>query len=202
MKLNFLNKRAETVIEVVVALFVIGIGLAVSSILTNRVMHLMNHSRLHSQGRLLAMEGIEAVQNIVHTNLLRYSDDDCWRTYETSPICNASSPKMGSQDKYFSTHLDITNFTWELYEESSALQDDEVRFQLTSDYRLANKVIPSVGSPILTKAATGDIPSIYYREILVEDMGDNDFLTVHSTVKWSFKNKVYEYTAKEDISKP
>ena len=214
MKRNFLksvkSKRAETILEVTVALFIVGIGLATVSMVVNRVLNVTTRNELFLHGSFFAKEGIEAVRNIRDTNWLRYPSE-CWATIQTTSTCDPTGPMLTVGPGYYSTCFDFAEFTWELNPASGPLIDTDVLFRNNNEYRIYKEYftsIPTYGEPVYTGQTLGFEPTDYYRMIEVEPVNGVDFdddgsdpnqydgeaIKVTSTVKWPYKNEVFSYS--------
>lgn len=80
MKKLYFHHRAETLLEVIIALSVLMITLSYSaSVITSGISQLgRSHNRVIATS--LAKEGLEAMRNIIGTNLFRFNENqkDCW----------------------------------------------------------------------------------------------------------------------------
>jgi len=218
MKLFFkhiTNKKAETILEVTIALFIIGVGVTVSSMVMHRTLNITAQNKLWMQAIFLANEGLEGVKNIRDTNWLRYPEDGCWKTIETGNSCSAAtSPMMADTTNslwYYSIFFDHIDFTWELADQMNSgasnplFDSNAIRSRLPNEYSIHEKFLgPSDTKPIYIAEATGADNTYFYRRIKIQSMmadldGDSntlndEILVVTSQVKWPYKNKVNEYS--------
>src|SRR3990167_1423268 len=122
------NKRAETILEVTIALFVIGVVLNVQSITSNRMLNLTAQNHLRENGEFLAREGLEGVFDMRETNYLRYAPPECWKTIETTDVCDPSTSLMMDDTtpgaKFYSIFFDHLDFTWNLENQMEASQSN------------------------------------------------------------------------------
>lgn len=213
---KFTNKRAETILEVTIALFIIGVGITVSSMVLNRSLNITAQNKLWLEGVHFAKEGLEGVRNIRDTNLLRYSDPDCWKTIETADICDPNpvtgSPMMAKsgETKFYSMFFDHVDFTWSLENQKNYAQSDflfknpAILTRLPNEYSIFKKYLgPNETLPIYIGQTTGAENTFFYRRIRIQsvisafdvdqDGNDDEILMVTSEVKWPYRNKVFHY---------
>ncbi|MDP4008566.1 MAG: hypothetical protein Q8P68_05240 [Candidatus Peregrinibacteria bacterium] len=213
---KFTNKRAETILEVTIALFIIGVGITVSSMVLNRSLNVTAQNKLWLEGVYFAKEGLEGVRNLSDTNLLRYSDPGCWKTIETADVCDPTtpngSPMMANSEEtnFYSMFFDYVDFTWSLVEANSAndWEDNAIIARLPNEYSIFKKYLgPSETLPIYIGQTTGAENTFFYRRIHVEsitldvDQDDSDeVLMVTSEVKWPYRNKVFHYETSTELN--
>ncbi len=118
--MNFFNKnnrwkskRAETILEVIAAIFVIAVGSASATSLVVSSLRSNGLSRDNLIAMNLAVEGVEAMRNIRDSNWLRfaYDKDNCWNMKADKTVCQDSDLIPQSN---FSPVLDTTTMKWSL----------------------------------------------------------------------------------------
>lgn len=221
---NFTNRRAETILEVTIALFIIGVGITVSSMVLNRILNVTAQNKLLLQATFLAKEGIEGVQNLRDTNSLRYADLGCWKTIETANVCISAgpspSPMMDDPStgaKFYSIFFDHLDFTWSLENQMDTngsdflFSDNAVRSRLPNIYSVHEKFLgANETKPIYIEEVSGADNTFFYRRIRTQSIAlDNDadsstlpeeVMLVTSEVKWPYRNKVGHYMASMQLA--
>ena len=208
----FKNKRAETILEVTIALFIIGVGVTVSSMVMHRTLNITAGNKLWMQGMFFAKEGLEGVRNIRDTNWIKFSDPDCWKTIDTGNVCdptNAMAPL--NTTRYYSIFFDHADFTWELADQMEAgasnplFDPPTISARLANEYSIHEKFLgPSNTKPIYIADTIGAGNTYFYRRIKIQSVEadldgdsatpDEEILIVTSQVKWPYKNKVKKYS--------
>lgn len=213
---NFSNKRAETLLEVIIALFIVGMGVTTSSMILNRALNVTASNQLWVQAAFFAKEGVEAVRNIRDTNWIKFAPEDCWKTRETGNVCDpATSPMMAdsaNDENYYAIFFDYIDFTWNLegpITSTNEFTNGAILSRLPNNYSIHEKLLspsaapPDSQRPIYIEDVSGADNTNFYRQIKIEHAMlnvDNDssttseeVLIVTSTVKWPYRNKVNTY---------
>ncbi len=112
MTFPFCTKSGESLVEVIMAIFVVAIGASVAATLVVTSFQSNNFSRDNLIAVNLAAEGIEAVRSIRDTNWLQYSFDrtNCWNI-KPDAIC--SSPYQLITSGNYTVHEDLNN-RWQI----------------------------------------------------------------------------------------
>ncbi|MBT6068844.1 hypothetical protein HOG48_03740 [Candidatus Peregrinibacteria bacterium] len=208
----FKQKRAETILEVVIALFIIAIGVTTSSVVLNRAMNVTASNQLWEQAVFFAKEGLEATRNVRDTNWMKFADEECWKTIETSDVCDSlNSPMMaevGSGESYYSVFFDHVDFTWSLEGPILAINefsDAAVLMRLPNEYSIHQRFLEAdEGKPVFIGESFEAENTNFYRQIRIEALeldvdGDSstdpeEVLVVTSTMKWPYRKKVNTYS--------
>ena len=210
-KLNYMNKRAETLLEVVMALFIVGVGVTTSSAVLNRTLNVTASNQLWLQAAFFAKEGLESVRNIRDTNWIKFAPEECWKATETANLCDpATSPMMAdssSPDNYYTIFFDYVDFTPQLngpIVTANEFTNSAILSRLPNVYSIHKKFLnPSTEeNPVFGEDVSGSENTMFYRQIRIQfdeiDLdGDGiyeEVLEVTSSVKWPYRNKVNTYT--------
>lgn len=121
---QFVKRKAESLVEVIIAIFVVSLGASVATGLIVTSLQSNSFSRDNLIALNLVEEGIEAMRAIRDTNWLKYGYDKegCWNLLPSAPACPAASPNEVISDGYYTVELDANN-SWILqkYEQPLAL---------------------------------------------------------------------------------
>lgn len=187
----------ETLIEVIIALFVVAIGATTGTSLIITALQSNSFSRDNLIALNLATEGMEAMRNIRDTNWLRFgfNKPDCWNMRPVIASCNNVSNLIGEGN--FTIDLDINTMEWSLsealpqpldLENGNTVDNEKYRLQYIdldggTDHEL---YVSSQIKADLPAKISGD--SKFYRMIQVDypnnDPATSDEMTVISLVQW------------------
>lgn len=175
---NPTTKKGESLVEVIVAIFIVTIGSAVATSLIVSAIQSNVFSRDNLVALNLAEEGIETVRGMRDANWLKYSYDkeNCWNVMPKEAECEGGKPIAKG---YYTVNLDTTpnKYNWDLVKNAIALNLDD-GFD-DKDYRLSyfdiNPDIDSDSDANLTNdhdvlaknIAAGVAESIYYRMVQI-----------------------------------
>ena len=127
MKLFSYNKEkgfrpAETIVEVIIAIFVVALGSASATTLVVDALRSNGLSRDNLIAMNLAVEGIEAVRNIRDGNWLKFNYDraHCWNMKPGETACDPGALIPGTN---FVPYFNPTNMAWYLNPASSTALD-------------------------------------------------------------------------------
>lgn len=201
LKKNLISKRfsrGETLIEVVIALFVVAIGSITATSLIITALQSNSFSRDNLVALNLATEGIEAMRNIRDTNWLRFGFNKagCWNM---SPnVANCDDPNNIIIGSHYTVDLDINTMKWSLSQPMARGLDlgngnptDNEFYRLKyvdldggSDHEL---YVSTQIKPVLPAAVNGD--SKFYRMLQIDYPANAtpataDEMTVTSMVQW------------------
>lgn len=215
------SRRGESIVEVIVAVFVVALGSGVATTLIVTALQSNSFSRDNLIGLNLAVEGIEAMRTIRDTNWLRFSSnkEDCWNMMpdKGSDIddCNDPNNLIGANNMTnFTVDLDPKNYQW-LLAPINAQPLDLEKGQFNDVYRLGYADIDQAvdsdknGKPADDKdlfatstylqnnpnqgfVKVGD--SGFYRMVTVQYIvkpEEADSITVVSTVQWKSNGVVH-----------
>lgn len=106
-------RGAETLVEVVMAIFVVALGSATATSLIVSAVQSNAFSRDNLIALNLAVEGVEAVRNIRDSNWLKFSYDkpNCWNMSPGNDVCDDAS--LIAEGNY-TVDLDIATMQWKL----------------------------------------------------------------------------------------
>lgn len=216
-----ITKKSGTILmEVVISLFIIGMGIAGASALISSAIHANSLNKNRIIALNLAREGIEAVRNMRDTNWMTWSSNirQCWNfwdntdengetdEYDAGCIINTGDTQNshpigkksdGSFIKDYIVDFDETNYRWSL-----------INIPNTQDTSLTDRLYLN-SSGLYTHKKTGNQETNFYRtvEITYLDTDDGNFpsdptkdnrLLVKCTVRWydqgSFRELVLAQT--------
>ncbi|HMR01042.1 MAG TPA: hypothetical protein PKA32_01510 [Candidatus Gracilibacteria bacterium] len=199
------EKTAETLVEVVVAVFVVVMGSAVATTLIVNSMRANSFSKDNLVALNLAVEGLEAVRNIRDTNWMKFGFDktNCWNLVPGSGPGDCSPLYDQIAEGYYTADLNPISYEFDLGSVADSLDlnsasnpNDSYRLGYvdlttvagTQDILITEDTIAGLG---LTNAGA----SKFYREIHIEyDTGDpatGEIMYVTSTVQWD-QNGVHQ----------
>jgi len=212
---KFLRKRrpGETLIEVIMALFVVAVGSAAATSLIVTAIQANSFSRDNLIALNLAVEGIESMRNIRDTNWLRFgfNKEDCWNINPAETACTPLSDTIVAGD--YTVDLNPNTFQWTLTQVVSGGLDlsDAVS---DADYRLNYIDVDPTGLDSDGNGTVGDDPDLYvskgaillisgltdtgeskfYRSIIVSYPATcpqaNQCMDITSLVQWKVGNRV------------
>ncbi|MBI5152661.1 type II secretion system protein [Candidatus Peregrinibacteria bacterium] len=175
-----------TLIEVLVALFVIGTIIAGSVIIISTAFGSITRVEDRLMAQNMAREGIEVVRNIILTNSIKYSDPKCWNKKQL-PCENDSNKLSGA---YTVKHYMANNkFETSLEEKTSPfyLPSDPAepeKKKLNPIYIISLQKTESEGF-YTNDAKDPKENTKFYRKIDISyDEGDLDRMLIKSTVAW------------------
>lgn len=222
---KLLRKRrpGETLIEVIMALFVVALGSAAATSLIVTAIQANSFSRDNLIALNLAVEGIEAMRNIRDTNWLRFGFDKetCWNINPAEPACAALSDTIGPGN--YTVDLNPNTFQWTLTEIiTGPLNLADV--STDADYRLNYIDVDPIGLDSDGNGTTGDDPDLYvskgaiflisgltdtgeskfYRSIIVDYPAScltaNQCMDITSLVQWKVGNRVDKVQLKSTLT--
>ncbi len=122
-KYHYKKKRAESLVEVIIAIFVVAMGAGITSSLVVSALQSNSFSRDNLIALNLAVEGLEAVRDIRDSNWLKFSFDQktCWDLLPSQTECNENSKRI--ETKNYTTYLGA-DYAWQLKEAGTPLNLD------------------------------------------------------------------------------
>ncbi len=202
------SRRAETILEATIALFILGTGITVMTVMSNRVLNLTAESKLHLQAKHFAQGGIDLVRTVRDTNTLRFANPACWNTLASGDVCDpVNDEKMatGTDPELYSIFFDHTAFTPALtpseagdFSTSAILSRVATGTSLHRLYTGANDTLPIIIGQSISAENTN-----FYRQISITSVSPNldanpatnaESMLVTSTVKWPYRTQVREYS--------
>lgn len=204
-------RTAETLIEVVMAIFVVATGSAAATSLIVTAMQSNSFSRDNLIALNLAVEGIEAIRNIRDSNWLKfgYDKDNCWNMRpEMAQGSNCELAQNLIDKGNYTVDLNTSSMNWLLSStpastlnlENGVTADDEF-------YRLEfadlDPTVSTDGDPNLTNDrdiyTSSPSPSTgisqFYRMVTVSyDTAPEtaDEMTITSIVQWTTQGRVHQ----------
>lgn len=214
MKLDLFKKRSgESLIEIVVAMVVISISVTIAINLLISSNDSTNLNRNYLLGDNLANEGIEAVYNMVYTNVIRYGTeniDDCWLVYhgdffadecDENQIVSIPDARL-IVESYLTRGYSQPDLHWELDDRTNETLDLAGAPAGAETFRLYRADFDEIDSYYYTNEVDGNRPSFYYRSIKLEiDPVIPDEVTVTARVQWQGASKVDQIEKSITISK-
>lgn len=217
------KRPGETLIEVIMAIFVVAVGSAAATSLIVTAIQANSFSRDNLIALNLAVEGIEAMRNVRDSNWLRFGFDkeNCWNLDPEQTACTALTITTSAIDAGdYTVDLNPNTFQWTLtkittgalnladgtsdadyqlnYVDATAA-DSDGNGVLTDDpdlYVSKNIVVA------LTLVSTGE--SKFYRSIVVTYPAVcpslNKCMDITSTVQWKVGNRVDKVQLKSSLT--
>lgn len=192
-------KAAESLIEVIIAVFVVALGSSVATSLVVTSIQSNSFSRDNLIALNLAVEGLEAMRNIRDNNWLRFSFDKekCWKKSPKATSCDPTGTAGDITPGKYIVSLD-KNYAWDLNSTDKILDLDKTDlgngiFQLKLEQRAGQNVYvqtSSTGSTIT--------PTSFYRMITVVNAPDK--INITSTIQWLFQGKKHEIRLNETLT--
>jgi type II secretory pathway pseudopilin PulG len=170
---SIVNRRGETLVEVLVALVI----LIISAVYVVRLFSVASINSELARERViatnLAREGIEAVRVIRDTNWLRYAGERriCWNNNDPDYCSDSDGDQvadtpLADQTTYIA-ELRTADYRWELKEVTASLDLDDGVSGSESEYQLSFDATTG----LYVHDDTGDT-SPYYRQIYIEYLDD------------------------------
>lgn len=213
----YLNKKGESIAEVMIALFMIAVvSTAIATSVTISLRNTrINRDRLIAEG--LAREGFEAIVNMRDTNWLRFSHDpsECWNILPSVNECLSDDADSVIGPGPYRVAVNKDTFTWVLEDQADSL-DMSLGEDANAEYRL----IVTDRNPDDDSDGDGDNQndrdlyshnpeglmekSGFFRMIQIEcDDGtclEDDHMTVTSAVQWLHDGRVQNVTVQDTVA--
>jgi len=225
---KFLKKRrGETLIEVIMALFVVALGSAAATSLIVTAIQSNSFSRDNLVALNLAVEGIEAMRNIRDTNWLKFGFDKetCWNLDPAQVVCDATTVPTrliedNSTTSGYTVDLNPTTFQWTMTKIGSPMDlsasGDDSAYQL-------NYIDVTPGADTNNDADNTDDPDLYVSKSIIGALGltstgeskfyrsivvtypascpeSNKCMSVTSTVEWKVGQRVDRVQLKSTLT--
>jgi len=213
---RFKERAADTLIEVMVALFVLTLGSLAATSLVVSSLQANTFSKDSLVAVNLAVEGIEAIRNIRDTNWIKfaYDKENCWLMYPDKQAGDNCSGANLIDTGYYSVDLNASTYAWELTQVETdtgtglnmedGITSTEERYQLF--YIDINAGVDSDGNGganddrdiYVSKAIYDSVPaqqvngSKFYRAIFADLDGSGERMDVTSLVQWRAGNAVHQ----------
>lgn len=121
--------KGETLLEVIIALFVIIIGSATATnlIITSLRANVYNRDNLIALN--FAQEGIEMMRNVRDTNWLKFSGNtqECWNLQPNRDTCDPANPTQKLLSGYYNSNFDFSSDDFTL---NNGIDDNDKKFNL------------------------------------------------------------------------
>jgi type II secretory pathway pseudopilin PulG len=193
-----INKRGTSLVEVLIALFILVIsGTAITTLLITS-MHAASISAEKLVATNLAREGVEGVINMVNTNWLRFpSNSDCWNTIDkdTTDVDSCNSDEIKDSDYYILKLYDGPDdspFKWML-KKVGGLDTEELKLGVNEDSKMQKYCLQDYqayesrkGLLLQDENKTYGDCTKYYRQITVgyPSGEDGDVMEITAKVQW------------------
>lgn len=209
-------KKGESLVEVIMAIFIISVGASVATSLIVSALQSNAFSRDNLIALNLAVEGMEAMRSIRDANWLKFSYDkpNCWNISPNPPVTVCDDPLAKKIDKpRYTVDLDMTSnqYGWSLTDRTSdaplALDNPTGNDNYRLFYYDINTEVNSDGvagadddKDILASVSSSISPSTqkklpdgsrFYRVITL-DYPSSQEMNVTSTVQWVSQNVKHE----------
>jgi hypothetical protein len=202
------KRKAETLLEVIVAIFILTLGSGAATVLIVSAMRANTFSKDNLIALNLAVEGIEAVRNIRDTNWIKYGFDkeNCWNLSPEqavgacAPYASGDYPVIAAGD--YVLDFDTNLSAWRMGSETTAL--DLSNNAINNDPYQLFKVnfITADSEPdlILSKSQsasdTNRVATPYYRMVTIGYPAGNGQgatkMTVTSLVQWRQGGQIHQ----------
>lgn len=205
------NRVGESLLEAIIAVFVVttSVTVALSVLTTNVDTTAANKQFLIADN--LALEAIEAGNNIIQTNYLRFGVDvnsNCWLVFpqanvnndqcDTSLIVEEVDPDYeGQLQRKYDNTARGPQLKWQLSEIERTLdlaQGDEANKMFT----VYEAKLPNLGSTYYTNEST-DNPSGFFRSIRFERI-DQKTVNLIAKVQWRQRGRIVTVTKKRTLT--
>ena len=168
------SRKGETLVEVLVAVFLLVVGaLGAVQLLGNAtVNNQLAKERVIATN--LAREGLEAVRSIRDTNWLRFAGErrTCWNNLVVNSCTDNDSDGVTDDpikhEQNYIASFDIDDYRWELEQASGNLNLED---GVDEDYRL--RIAESDGLYNRIDAGVGITDTVFFREIYTEYLDDD-----------------------------
>lgn len=195
---NFINQRAETILEVTVGLFILSIAFSTYSLMSSRALSIQHESALRAIAEDIAENLLTDVEVIIGTNRLRYADQDCFDLIDPVAGCSGTPTRMNGT---YASHFDVSNLTPALIlAEPSDLSVGAVLERLPNDSSF-HLVGTDAGADvkIMTGNMSGSEPTNFYGQVNIDkiptSIGDysQNVVTARAIVKWPIRSRVHTF---------
>jgi len=180
------TNKGFTLIEVIIAIFLVTIGITATLLLITKTLGAMSLSFSQLKAAYLAQEGVEVVRNIRDTNWIQ---DLKWHNSLSIGNCKPVGDQQGQCPINYIINYDSTEPITETY--------DEVDYQLY--------LLNVGGTDFYKHDLTGmGTPTIFKRHIEISYLEDPlwskiTFMQVKSIVTWEAKGKDYEIIVEDHL---
>lgn len=206
------SQRGESLLEVIMAIFVVGIGTTVAANLIISALQANNYNRDSLIALDLATEGIESIRSIRDSNWLRFSYDKdvCWNTKPgvvcTPPAASNVANVMDGTRYMVAVDPNPATFGWSLISVSGPALNLNSVASSNNPYQLYfydsdpgvssdDDVNPSNDHDLYVAANTG-MPSKFYRMVTIDYLGvpkeTAQEMMVTSVVQWKDQAVAHE----------
>lgn len=205
---QFMKRRAESLVEVIIAIFIVSLGASVATGLIVTSLQSNSFSRDNLIALNLVEEGIEAMRAVRDTNWLKYGYDKegCWNLLPSAPACPAASSNEVMSDGYYTVELDANN-SWYLQKQQQPLDLNQAN-ATNENYQL--KVVTRNGAffyahntlePPSQFAEASDHPQHgrFYRMLQISN-ATAESMNIKSVVFWKAQGKVHNITLESQLT--
>ncbi len=220
---NLAKRAAESLIEVIMAIFVIGVG---STVATSLVMTALQ-SNLYSRDNLIALnlaeEGLEAVRSVRDANWLRYGSDkeQCWNMMPKS-ASNCPDPAAATNDVIrtgnYTVDLDSQKWLWDLtnvinnpvlnLENQNAAPTNQEYLLYLYDNGINGSNPLYISKNAFHKPEITPKDTKFYRMVSIDykkdgvdvNADDAQIMNVTSFVQWQASGKIYQVQLKTSLT--
>lgn len=210
------RKPAETLVEVVMAVFIVALGSGAATTLVVSAMQANSFSKDNLIALNLAVEAVEGMRNIRDTNWIRYGFDktNCWNL-DPDPVLGATctAPYAQIPEDTYSADLNPDTAAWYLRDVLNPLDLDNASYSGTNEEYLLSfydmdgvdsthdLYLPKTYLSIIGEPNSGD--SKFYRMVeITYDTGDPataEVMNVVVTVNWR-QNTVHQVQLSTSLS--
>lgn len=200
--LKFGTKKGESLVEVIMAVFVVSMGSAVATSLIVSALQSNEFTRDNLIALNLAVEGMEAIRGVRDANWLKFSYDKegCWKMRPEIDVCTPGVNEIEAGNYTVDLSVKPNEYSWSIPKPPIALALDLDNGFDNSPYQLVyydlditknsdgdpdpandRDVLGTKGFTPLQGAQTGTSP--YYRMVKIQYTSPEE-MDVTSTVQW------------------
>ncbi|MBD3328441.1 hypothetical protein GF340_04005 [Candidatus Peregrinibacteria bacterium] len=202
------KRKAETLLEVIVAIFILTLGSGAATVLIVSAMRANTFSKDNLIALNLAVEGIEAVRNIRDTNWIKYGFDkeNCWNLSPEQTV-GACAPDVSGDYPVIAAGEYVLNFdtalsAWRIDSQANTLDltdaiDDDPYQLFKVDFIISDSEPDLILSESTSAAYPNPEPTPYYRMITIgypapSNAQDATEMTVTSLVQWRQGGQIHQ----------
>lgn len=195
MKIFKNKKLGTTLIEVMVALFVVTTTIVGSVFIIQTSFNSAMRMRDNLIAQNLAREGAESVRKIVSTNLIKYSDPKCWRHPPTTSQPDCVNKYLNGNYKLSFSQLADAQFEVSFVSTTGGLKGTPPNLQLNPDFQLNRQ-----GAKNEFISTDGPIKEKFHRIIEISYLNDDqNVMKIVSTVAWMQGEQIRELKMEEAL---
>jgi len=191
------NKKGESLVEVIMAIFVVALGSGVATSLIISALQANSFSRDNLIALNLAVEGIEAIREIRDANWLRfsYNKEQCWNIRPDASDCETGTRIAVGP---YTVNLDTTSYNWNIPNPALTgnLNLDHPDDTINNQYRLYYDASHTMYTP---PGAPGNEKSPFYRMVSIGYPND-EMMSISSLVQWKSQGVTHQVSLQTTLT--